>query len=43
MTTASSKWILKDSARMQNNLREFRGRVAIGNGDLIYNKYDEGK
>ena len=22
---------------MQNTLREFRGRVAIGNADLIYN------
>ena len=24
---------------MQNTLREFRGRVAIGNTDLIYNTY----
>ena len=24
---------------MQNTLREFRGRVAIGNADLIYNTY----
>ena len=23
---------------MQNTLKEFRGRVAIGNADLIYNK-----
>ena len=29
---------LKHSAWMQNTLREFKGRVAIGNADLIYNK-----
>ena len=23
---------------MQNTLREFRGRIAIGNGDVIYNR-----
>ena len=38
MTTASSNWIFKYSARMQNSaLRELRGRVAIGNADFIYN------
>ena len=29
---------LKHSAWMQNTLREFKGRVAIGNADLIYIK-----
>ena len=37
MTTASSNWIFKHCARMQNTLREFRGRIAIGNADLICN------
>ena len=34
MSTASSNRIFKYSARMQNTLREFRGRVAIGKWDV---------
>ena len=33
----AQNWIFKYSARMQNTLRESKGRVAIGNADLIYN------
>ena len=33
----AQNWIFKYSARIQNTLRESKGRVAIGNADLIYN------
>ena len=35
----AQNWIFKNSARMQNTRRESKGRVAIGNADLIYNKH----
>ena len=35
----AQNWIFKYSARMQNTLRESKGRVAVGNADLIYNNH----
>ena len=39
----AQNWIFKYSARIQNTLRESKGRVAIGNADLIYNSSQRSK